>query len=76
MGILSKKYSDLTVGEILGWSFGVGLTTLAIEAVALKGPDTVKEELKDCARGLKDSATEMTATLSENMKELKTRFKK
>ena len=74
--ILKKRYSDLTVGEILGWSLGVGVFTLAIEVISLKGLDTIKDEINDTAEKAKVHGQETMEQIDETFKVLKAKLHK
>lgn len=68
MNILKKKYSDLTVGELIGWGFFVGGVTLAVELCTLKGVDEVKQDVKILAKAAKDKACGTFDDLKEKFK--------
>lgn len=74
--ILKKKYTDLTVGEILGWSLGVGAVTLLVELVSLKGIDEVTEDCKAAAVNAKTRAQDYLEQADESFKVLKARLHK
>ena len=74
--ILRKKYSDLTVGEILGWSFGVGAVTLLIELISLKGINQVTEDCKAVAESTKTRAQDYLEQADESFRVLKAKLHK
>ena len=74
--ILKKKYTDLTVGEILGWSLGVGAVTLLVELVSLKGINEVTEDCKAAAVNAKTRAQDYLEQADESFKVLKARLHK
>ena len=74
--ILKKKYTDLTVGEILGWSLGVGAVTLLVELVSLKGINEVTEDCKTAAADAKTRAQEMLEEADKSFEVLKARLHK
>ena len=74
--ILKKKYSDLTVGEILGWSLGVGAVTLLVELVSLKGINEVTEDCKTAAVTAKTRAQDYLEQADESFRVLKARLHK
>lgn len=74
--ILKKKYTDLTVGEILGWSLGVGAVTLLVELVSLKGINEVTEDCKTAAVNAKTRAQDYLEQADESFRVLKARLHK
>ena len=74
--ILRKKYSDLTVGEILGWSLGVGAVTLLIELISLKGINQVTEDCKAVAESTKTRAQDYLEQADESFRVLKAKLHK
>ena len=74
--ILKKKYTDLTVGEILGWSIGVGAVTLLVELVSLKGVNEVTEDCKTAAVNAKTRAQDYLEQADETFRVLKARLHK
>lgn len=74
--ILRKKYSDLTVGEILGWSFGVGAVTLLIELISLKGINQVTEDCKAVAASTKTRAQDYLEQADKSFRVLKAKLHK
>ena len=76
MNIFKKKYSDLTVGEMVGWSIGVGFTILAIEYVTLKGITECVEDFKTAAITVRQKSDELIETFGERAKSLKTKIQK
>lgn len=74
--ILRKKYTDLTVGEILGWSLGVGAVTLLVELVSLKGINEVTEDCKTAAVNAKTRAQDYLEQADESFRVLKARLHK
>ena len=69
--ILKKKYSDLTLGEILGWSVGAGLAVLALEVVSLRGIDSVKSDVSDAAKLCREKGSELYEEFDQSIKKLK-----
>jgi hypothetical protein len=69
--IFKKKYSDLTVGEVLGWSVGAGLAVLALEVVSLRGIDSVKEDALSTARLCKEKGDELFEGFNQRIKTFK-----
>ena len=74
--ILKKKYTDLTVGEIHGWSLGVGAVTLLVELVSLKGINEVTEDCKTAAVNAKTRAQDYLEQADETFRVLKARLHK
>lgn len=74
--ILKKKYTDLTVGEILGWSLGVGAVTLLVELVSLKGINEVTEDCETAAVNAKTRAQDYLEQADESFRVLKARLHK
>ena len=74
--LLKKKYTDLTVGEILGWSLGVGAVTLLVELVSLKGINEVTEDCKTAAVNAKTRAQDYLEQADESFRVLKARLHK
>lgn len=74
--ILKKKYTDLTVGEILGWSIGVGAVTLLVELVSLKGINEVTEDCKTAAVNAKTRAQDYLEQADKSFRVLKARLHK
>ena len=74
--ILKKKYTDLTVGEILGWSLGVGAVTLLVELISLKGINEVTDDCKTAAVNAKTRAHDYLDQADESFRVLKARLHK
>ena len=74
--ILKKKYTDLTVGEILGWSLGVGAVTLLVELISLKGINEVTDDCKTAAVNAKTRAQDYLEQADESFRVLKARLHK